>query len=148
MAHVLALGAHRIPVGKRWQAPEVVFDPSVVALMDKVHYEVHQDYVERLTGDAASRPARIEVVARGQTFVGETLYPKGSLSPDPSSRMSNDEISAKFVRNAEGVISPQAIDRALEKLLEPGATRRLQHARAHAVRSQLNANSRSGKQHT
>ncbi|MCX8003742.1 MAG: MmgE/PrpD family protein [Burkholderiaceae bacterium] len=116
MAHVLALGAHRIPVGKRWQAPEVVFDPSVIALMDKVHYEVHPDYVERLTGDAASRPARIEVVARGQTFVGETLYPKGSLSPDPSTRMSNDEISAKFVRNAEGVISSQAIDRALEKL--------------------------------
>jgi 2-methylcitrate dehydratase PrpD len=116
MAHGLALGAHRIPAGKRWQAPEVVFDPSVLGLMDKVHCEVHPDYVKRVASDAASRPTRIEVQARGRTFVGEALYPKGSLSPDPHSKMSNDEISAKFVRNAEGVLSPQATDRALEQL--------------------------------
>lgn len=116
MAHGLALGAHRIPPGKRWQAPEVVFDPSVIALMDKVHYEVHPDYAQRLAKDPTSRPARIEVQARGQKFVGEALYPKGSLSPDPSSKMSNDEISAKFVRNAEGVISPAATQRALDRL--------------------------------
>lgn len=116
MAHGLALGAHRIPAGKRWQDPEVVFDPSVIALMDKVHYEIHPDYARQLAKDPASRPARIEVQARGQTFFGEALYPKGSLSPDPSSRMSNDELSEKFVRNAEGVLSTQATDRALELL--------------------------------
>jgi 2-methylcitrate dehydratase PrpD len=116
MAHGLALGAHRIPPGKRWQSPEVVFDPSVLALMEKVHYEVHPDYAGRLAGDAASRPARIEVKARGKTFVGEAFYPKGSLSPDPATRLTNDEISAKFVSNAEGVLEPRAIDRALQQL--------------------------------
>jgi 2-methylcitrate dehydratase PrpD len=116
MAHGLALGAHRIPSGKRWQAPEVVFEPSVLALMDKVHYEVHPDYAGRLAGDAASRPARIEVKARGKTFVGEASYPKGSLSPDPSTRMTNDDISAKFASNAEGVLSRHSIDRALDQL--------------------------------
>jgi 2-methylcitrate dehydratase PrpD len=116
MAHGLALGAHRIPSGKRWQAPEVVFDPSVLALVDKVQYEVHPDYAGRLAGDAASRPARIEVKARGRTFTGEAAYPKGSLSPDPGTKMTNDEISAKFVGNAEGVLSPKAIDQALELL--------------------------------
>lgn len=116
IAHGLALGAHRIPAGKRWQDPEVVFDPSVIALMDKVHYQVHPDYVQMLAKDPASRPARIEVQARGKTFVGEALYPKGSLSPDPNSKMSNDEISAKFLRNAEGVLSPRAMDRALSQL--------------------------------
>ena len=116
MAHGLALGAHRIPPGKRWQAPEVVFDPSVIALMDKVHYEVHPGYTQGLAADAASRPARIEVKARGQTFTAETLYPKGSLSPDPSTRMTNEEITAKFVRNADGVMTPRAIDRTLDQL--------------------------------
>jgi 2-methylcitrate dehydratase PrpD len=116
IAHGLAVGAHRIPPGKAWQMPEVVFDPSVLRLMGKVHYEVHPDYAERLTNNPASRPARIEVQARGQTFVGETLYPKGSPSPDPSTRMSNDEISEKFIGNAQGYLKPANIDLALKKL--------------------------------
>ena len=85
-------------------------------LMDKVHYEVHPGYTQGLAADAASRPARIEVKARGQTFTAETLYPKGSLSPDPSTRMTNEEITAKFVRNADGVMTPRAIDRTLDQL--------------------------------
>ncbi|MGN5477914.1 hypothetical protein ACTMU2_16060 [Cupriavidus basilensis] len=31
-----SVGAHRIPPGKAWQSPEVVFDPSVLDLMDKI----------------------------------------------------------------------------------------------------------------
>jgi 2-methylcitrate dehydratase PrpD len=104
IAHGLSVGAHRVPPGKKWQSPEVVFNPSVIALMDKVKFEVHPDYEKLLTGNAASRPTRIEVRARGQTFVGERQFPKGSPSPDPSTRMSNDELVAKFERNAEGVL--------------------------------------------
>jgi 2-methylcitrate dehydratase PrpD len=116
MAHGLALGAHGIPPGKRWQSPEVVFDPSVIALMDKVHCEVHPDYAKHLTADATSRPTRVEVKARGQTFVGETRYPKGTLSANPDTRMTDHELSDKFVRNAEGVLSPATIDLALKQL--------------------------------
>ena len=116
MAHGLAVGAHLIPPGKAWQSPEVVFKPSVLALMEKVKYEVHPDYAGELTGNAARRPTRIEVQARGQTFVGETLYPKGSPSPDPTTRMTNDELSAKFIGNAEGVLESQDIERVLEQL--------------------------------
>lgn len=86
VAHGLSVGAHRIPPGKEWQSPEVVFNPSVLALMDKVSFEIHPDYENLLVGNAASRPARIEVRARGQSFVGEKRYPKGSLSPDPQTR--------------------------------------------------------------
>jgi 2-methylcitrate dehydratase PrpD len=116
MAHGLAVGAHRIPAGKAWQSPEVVFKPSVLALMDKVEYEVHPDYAGLLAGNAASRPTRIEVTARGKTFVGEARYPKGSPSPDPATTLTNDELSAKFARNAEGVLSPRAVDLVLEQL--------------------------------
>ena len=112
MAHGLSVGAHRIPVGKRWQSPEVVFDPSVLALMEKIHFEVHPDYENQLGGNAASRPARIEVQARGQRFTAERRYPKGSPSPDASTRLSNEALVAKFAGNAEGVLEPRAIDAA------------------------------------
>ena len=117
VAHGLAVGAHRIPPGKAWQSPEVVFDPSVLALMDKVSFEVHPDYEKLVTGNAASRPARIEVRARGRSWVGEKRYPHGSPSPDPSTTMSNDELVAKFARNCEGVLEPSAIDAAARQLM-------------------------------
>lgn len=116
IAHGLSVGAHRIPPGKQWQSNEVVFDPSVLALMDKVKFEVHPDYEKQVTGNAASRPTRVEVRARGETFFGERRYPKGSPSPDPSSRMSNEEMAAKFARNAEGVIAPGAVDAAVKQV--------------------------------
>lgn len=116
IAHGLSVAAHLIPPGKAWQSPEVVFDASVLALMDKVECEVHPDYETLLTANSASRPTRIEVRARGRLFVGETQSPKGTPSSNPSTRMTNDELSAKFVRNAEGVLSPPAIDRALQQL--------------------------------
>ena len=116
IAHGLALGAHRIPPGKAWQSPEVVFNPSVLALVPKVNYEVHPDYASRLAANPASRPARIQVRARGQVFDGETLFPKGSPSPDPQTRMTNDEISQKYIRNAQGVLAPEAIEQSLEAM--------------------------------
>ncbi|GAA4353737.1 MmgE/PrpD family protein [Variovorax defluvii] len=117
VVHGLSVGAHRVPPGKQWQSPDVVFDPSVLALMDKIHFEVHPDYEKLLSGHAASRPARIEVRARGQSWVGEKRYPHGSPSPDPSTTMSDSELVAKFVRNAEGVLSPRAADEAIMQLL-------------------------------
>jgi 2-methylcitrate dehydratase PrpD len=116
IAHGLSVGAHRIPPGKQWQSPEVVFDPSVLALMDKVKFEVHPDYEKQLGGNSASRPTRIEVRARGKTFVGERLYPRGSPSPDPTTRLTNAELAAKFARNADGVLEPHTIDAAIKQV--------------------------------
>lgn len=116
MAHGLAVGAHRISPGKAWQSPETVFNPSVLELMHKVECIEHPDYAQALTGNAASRPTRIEVRARGRTFVGEAQYPRGSPTPDPTTRLTNDELSAKFVRNAEGVLAARTIDRVIDQL--------------------------------
>jgi 2-methylcitrate dehydratase PrpD len=76
--------------------------------MDKIEHEVHPDYVQLLTTQGASRPARLEIRARGQVFAGERRYPKGSPSPEPGSRMSDAELIEKFERNAEGAISNAA----------------------------------------
>jgi len=116
MSHGLSLGAHRIPAGKAWQTPEVVFDPSILALMEKIEYEVHPDYANLLAGNAASRPTRIEVRARGKTFVGEKRYPKGSPSPDSTTFVTNEELAAKFERNAGGVLSMRTTDDVLNQL--------------------------------
>jgi hypothetical protein len=78
---------------------------------------VHPDYVKLVSGHTASRPARIEVRARGRLWVGEKRYPHGSPSPDPSTTMSNEELVAKFVGNADGVIPKSKIDAAVEQLL-------------------------------
>jgi 2-methylcitrate dehydratase PrpD len=117
IAHGIALGAHRVPPGKDWQDPELVFSPSVMELMDKVTHEIHPDYVELLTGHAASRPAKIEVSARGRTFVGESRYPKGSPSPDPASAMTTDELVRKFRHNAQGVIPAGNVDSVVDAVL-------------------------------
>ncbi len=117
IAHGIAVAAHRPATARAWQDPKLVFDPSVLALMDKVTHEVHPDYVKLLTSHGASRPAKVELRARGQIFVGEKRYPKGSPSPDPSSAMTNDELVAKFLANAQGVIAPGNAQAIVETVL-------------------------------
>jgi len=117
IAHGLAMGAQRIPPGKAWQDPEIVFSPAVLRLMDKIEHEVHPDYVKLLTTQGASRPARLEIRARGQVYAGERRYPKGSPSPQPDSRMSDAELIEKFERNAEGVISPAASKEVIDRVM-------------------------------
>jgi hypothetical protein len=62
-------------------------------------------------------PARIEIEARGTTFVGERSYPKRSPSPDPSTFMTNDEVVTKFLDNAEGMISSDAAEWVADRVM-------------------------------
>ena len=114
IAHGIALGAHRVPAGKAWMDPALVFGESVMGLMDRVTHEVHPDYVKLLTSQGASRPAKLELRARGQTFVGEKRFPKGSPSPDPDTALTDDELIAKFRHNAEGVLTSAQADQLVE----------------------------------
>jgi hypothetical protein len=84
--------------------------------MAKVECIEHPDYSSMIAANPASRPTRIEVRARGQVFVGESLYPKGSPTPDPTTRMTDAEISAKFTRNAEDLLSDAQIKTFLDRL--------------------------------
>lgn len=110
MAHGIAMATHCFPLGKAWQDPKNVFSPSVMSLMDRVTTEVHPDYATAVSGNAAARPARVEIRARGQLFVETKNYPKGSPSPDAESFMTNDELVQKFRHNASDVLAPSNID--------------------------------------
>ena len=117
IAHGMAIGAHRLKPGRDWQDPKHVFSPSVLALMKKVHHRVHPDYEKALSSHASARPSRVEVRARGQTFVAETLYPKGSPSPDPGNLISTPELIAKFHHNAEGVVARPTADAVVNAVM-------------------------------
>lgn len=85
--------------------------------MDRVTHQAHPDYIALITDNRASRPARVEVSARGQTFTGNARYPKGSLSPDPASYMTDAELVAKFRHNADGMLTGIAIDDVVDTIL-------------------------------
>lgn len=118
IAHGLAVGAHRVKPGKAWMDPDLVFGSSVMSLMDRITHEVHPDYVKLLAGNAASRPAIIEITARGQTFRGERRYPRGSKAPEEGIALSQEELVAKFRHNADGVIAVGQIDRLVDGILD------------------------------
>ncbi|QCX26525.1 MmgE/PrpD family protein [Nocardioides jishulii] len=117
IAHGLAVGAHMIEPGPAWQSPETLRDPSVLALMEKVTFAPHPDYVDALTSNPSSRPTRIEVDARGETFSADRTVPKGSPSDDPQVRMTTEEVIEKFRTNCAGRLAPASVDALVEGIM-------------------------------
>lgn len=114
MYHGIAVAAHRVPPGKAWLQDDLIHSPSVLGLMERVTSELHPDYVKLLSGHAASRPARVEIRARGRTFVEEKRYPKGSPSPEADTTMTDEQLIAKFRHNAQEVLPGSAIDALID----------------------------------
>ena len=116
-AHGLAVAAHRIPPGPRWQDPKVVFDPSVMNLMARVRLEVHPQSADAHSQNPSSRPSRIEIAARGQIFAGDRLFPKGTPSPDESTFMRTEELVSKFRSFVDGLVPDNAVDSIIGSVL-------------------------------
>lgn len=105
MTHGLALAAHSIPPGKRWQSEDVIHDRSVLDLMSRSRFHAHPGFAEALAADPSARTTRLELKARGETFIGDRQYPKGVRSQNPDTYMTDDELADKFRRNVDGVLS-------------------------------------------
>lgn len=105
VAHGLAVGAHMFTPGPDWQDEKNVFSESVLQLMNKVHYQAHPDYIKALQSDPQARPTRIVVHARGQEFVAERTYPKGTSVTDSPYYFSTPTLVEKFLVNASYVMS-------------------------------------------
>jgi len=133
MAHGLALAAHRITPGSSWQSPEVVYQPSITALMDKITFRAHPDYVASVTSHAAARPARIEVRARGTSFVEERSYPKGTPSAEPTTYFTTDELAEKLLANTDGVVPRTVAMNLLDALLNLSSQSNVAKAINHAA---------------
>jgi 2-methylcitrate dehydratase PrpD len=115
--HGVSVAAHRIPPGKDWQDPAVVFSKSVLDLMSRVDWRGNPNWGSAVKGDPLARPARVEVSARGETFVGERSYPKGSTSPDPATYTTTEELLVKFRHNADGVLKPETTEALIETVM-------------------------------
>lgn len=116
--HGLAVAASGVKPGKSWQYADTVFDPGILALMEKISWAPNPAFYDAYHADRASRPSRLEIDARGRTFVGEKGYPKGSPSPDPATFMTTAEIVEKFLGNAEGVLAPSQASRLVDAVLD------------------------------
>ncbi|KWF32808.1 2-methylcitrate dehydratase [Burkholderia diffusa] len=116
-AHGLAVAAHRIPPGPKWQDPKVVFDPSVMKLMEKVRLEVHPDSADAHGKNPSSRPSRVEIRARGQVFAEDRMFPKGTPSSDSRSYMTTEELARKFRNFVEGIVAPETADSVIDAVL-------------------------------
>lgn len=116
-AHGIAVAAHRIPPGAKWQEEAVVFDPSVMALMDKVTLEIHPNYFQEIAKDPRSRPSRVEIQARGQLFAAEKMFPKGTVSSDSDSYMTTDELVQKFRSYVDGFIPTATANSVVDAVL-------------------------------
>lgn len=117
IANGIAVGAHGIAPGPAWQDPVLFRGESVLRLMEKITYAPHPDYVEEIAKNPSSRPSRVEIDARGATFSAERSFPRGVVSPDPGTYLTDDEVAAKFRVNAEGVIAPDAADAVIEAVM-------------------------------
>lgn len=116
-AHGLAVAAHRITPGPKWQDTAVVYDPSVMGLMQKITLEIHPDYAAEITKNPTSRPSRIDIRARGTVFSAEKMFPKGTYSADPSSYMTTEELEHKFRTYVAGLVSEKTADTVINSVL-------------------------------
>ena len=94
-----------------------MFDPAILAMMEKVTWDIHPAFFDAYDSNPASRPSRIEITARRQTFVGEKLYPKGSPSADSATFFTIEEIVDKFLGNADGVITCEQAEQVVDTVL-------------------------------
>lgn len=117
LKHGIALAAHQVKPGKAWQTEELIRSASVLDLMKRVKHEPHPNYAEEIVKNPSARATHVEIKARGQVFSGDGLFPKGSPSPDPESRMTTEELVAKFKHNGSEVMSSTALDDAVDAIL-------------------------------
>jgi len=107
--YILSVAAHRVKIGLDWMQPETMNNPDIRRFMDKVTWEARMKPSSRIPGSLMSR---VEVAARGQTFVVEKddLYGRSGTE----FAMPPAELAAKFRHNAEGVLTAAKADRAVE----------------------------------
>lgn len=118
VAYNLAVMAHGIRPGARWQEWDTLNNPEIRFLMDKVTFEPHPGYVDALKKDAEARISKVELRARGKKFVEERTYIRGTSSPDPTTYITDDELIEKFKDNASRILPPAKIDDACKRMMD------------------------------
>jgi 2-methylcitrate dehydratase PrpD len=102
--YIFAVAAHHVPAGIAWMEPPALQDPRILGFMKKVTFEEHNG------------PSRCDVVARGRTFTSEKEFSWGTVGTPVA--MTDDELIAKFRRNASLALPPEKAERAVEAFMD------------------------------
>jgi 2-methylcitrate dehydratase PrpD len=121
----VAVAAHRVPWGPKWQSRETLRRADIREFMKKVEHAIydrceqmrHQDLVVDGRTNLKHRPARVTVHARGRSYVHATDFARWIPNDDVQCRASDEDLARKFRANADGVLSPQSTELAIEQIL-------------------------------
>jgi 2-methylcitrate dehydratase PrpD len=112
--YMFSVAAHRVKIGIDWLDPETFKNPSIIKFMDKVTWEGSHWPVPQ----GPSSPLRVEVKARGKTFVAEKQNGHGHGRSGTEEAMTQEELSDKFRHNAVRVLTQRKIDKAVKLFID------------------------------
>ena len=118
VAYNMSVMAFGLKPGARWQDYETMNNPEIRAFMEKVTFEPHPSYVNALEKNVDARISAVEVKARGQVFQAERSIIKGTVTDDPSTSFSDEELIAKFKDNASRILPAGKADEACRLLMD------------------------------
>jgi len=112
----IAVAAHRVKIGVEWLDPDTMKNPQILKFMDKITCLPYSPKGSNAKKAPPIPPTRVEVVARGKTFVEEIIHKRGTAGSDVS--WTDKEVVEKFRHNATRALTQAKIDRAVKSLLE------------------------------
>lgn len=112
--YVLAMAIYGYEPGPAWQSQTALTDPKLRQFMKKVKMITAPRYYELKAQDPLSWYAKVEIDARGKTFVAETDYSKGTNRD--GFRISDEELDRRFFNNAQIILPVEKINKAIKGL--------------------------------
>ena len=109
-AYVFAVAALRIEIGHKWQENETYQSPKVKEFMKRINV------FTPATSHYDKRRSVVEVIVRDRNTKKETRYTDKDVLP-VSGVMDDQELYAKFERNAAHMLSKQEVEQALKTIL-------------------------------
>jgi 2-methylcitrate dehydratase PrpD len=117
----VAMAAAGIPPGPEWMREERLADPVVAQLAQRVTSAPHPEIQERIVAawpdPLTEVPTRVTITARGAKVTATDTFASGDGFA-PTHRLSDDTLIAKFRRNAEPVLAPDAIDGLIDAVFD------------------------------
>ncbi|MBX5459767.1 MAG: MmgE/PrpD family protein [Steroidobacteraceae bacterium] len=108
--YMLALVANGIALDANCQSRELLGNPDVRAMMKRITW----DTMPRNPDPALAHAARVEVVARGRTYVKTVSWPRGTAARGAA--LSDAELTEKFVANVGTMLTAEAARRLARRL--------------------------------
>ena len=113
--YVLAAAAFRIQMGVEWQDLHILDKPEIHEFVNKISFGEHPDFNQEKLKNPRSHVAKVEVVARGQTFTEDRYYSKGT--PGTEFALTENELIDKFRHNASRILTKDKTDGAIAIIL-------------------------------